>query len=260
MVGSFFLISTNNPTYLSEVFIYGFIVLAIVSSLLLIYFFRKLDGTYTKSSFTYKEISVKSYPIAISGMAMFLLMSFDVFFLKKYRDDATVAYYGIAVKIMTLLTMIILTVNITISAKISEFFAAKNSIELNAITKKSSRLIFLLTAPTALLMCLLAPYLLSVFGTNYEQAHDALLILIIGQTISSLFGSAGVYLNMTGRQSTFQWTLVIAVIINFVLNRLLIPDYGMIGAAMAFVMSTLFWNTLVSIIIYRVDKVKVYLN
>jgi O-antigen/teichoic acid export membrane protein len=40
-------------------------------------------------------------------------------------------------------------------------------------------------------MCFLAQYVLNIFGPNYERAHDALIILIIGQAISSLFGSAG---------------------------------------------------------------------
>jgi hypothetical protein len=46
-------------------------------------------------------------------------MSFDVPLLK-YRSDATVTME--LVKIMTLLTMFILLVNITTSAKISEIF------------------------------------------------------------------------------------------------------------------------------------------
>jgi O-antigen/teichoic acid export membrane protein len=49
-------------------------------------------------------------------------------------------------------------------------------------------------------------------------------------------------------------------VINFVLNRLLIPDYGMMGAAIAFVASSFFWNITAAAVIYRKDKVKVFLN
>lgn len=260
MLGSIFLVFSKKELYLPEIFSYGFIALAFVSTVLLLYYFKTLDPNFNTTTFSYKELTIKSYPIAVSGMAMFLLMSFDVLFLKKYRDDATVAYYGIAVKIITLLTMVVLTVNITISAKISEFFSTNNRIELNKITKKSSRLIFVISLPIALLMAFFASDILAFFGKEYVIAQEPLLILIFGQLLCSVFGSTRVYLNMTGRQAIFQWTLVIAVLINFILNRFLIPNYGMNGGAIAFVVSTFFWNIIVSIIIYKKDKVKVYLN
>jgi hypothetical protein len=61
---------------------------------------KKSRNLTTKHSFSYKKYQLNRIPIAISGMAMFLLMSFDVlFFKKKYRGDTTCGYYGIAVKI-----------------------------------------------------------------------------------------------------------------------------------------------------------------
>jgi O-antigen/teichoic acid export membrane protein len=101
---------------------------------------------------------------------------------------------------------------------------------------------------------------LSFFGNQYIAAKQAFLILIIGQGICSAFGSASVYLNMTGRQQIFQIILLSAVILNFGLNRYLIPIYGMNGAAVAFVSSTFFWNCISAIIIYRKDKVNIILH
>jgi O-antigen/teichoic acid export membrane protein len=260
MLGAVLLAFYGKEAYLAEVFLLGFIVLAITTTAIILYYFSKMDGDFKHVSFSLKEITLKSYPIAISGMAMFLLMSFDIIFLKKYRDDATVAYYSVAIKIMTMLTMVILTVNITISTKISEYFAANNSIELNRVIRKSAWLIFVLTLPLGLFIGLFPEYLLHFFGDDYVVAKDTLLILIVGQGLCSIFGSAPVYLNMTGRQSVFQQILIVAVVINFVLNRLLIPKYGMNGAAIAFVCSSFFWNFISAIVIYKKDKVKVFLN
>lgn len=260
MLGSIILLSTNDEVLLPQVFIYGFIVLAIITTLLLLYYFSKSAGSFASNSFSYGEIATKSFPIAISGMALFLLMSFDVLFLKKYRDDATVAYYGVAVKIITILTMIVLTVTITISSKIAEYFEAENWKELHSILKKSSRLILLISLPIALFLAVFASPILAFFGQDYLVAREALLILIFGQIICAFFGTARVYLNMTGRQAIFQRTLVIAVVINFILNRFLIPEYGMKGAAIAFSLSTLFWNIVAAIIIYKKDKLIVFFH
>ncbi|MFV8324754.1 MATE family efflux transporter [Flavobacterium sp. ZS1P14] len=257
--GAILLFYIKKEIYLVDVFLIGFVILAIITSVLVFNYFGK-EKTNTIEPITYKEIVVKSYPIAISGMALFLLMSFDIMFLKKYRDDATVAFYSLAVKLMTILSMVIVTVNITASARIAEYFSIKNNVELNKIVKNSSRLIFILTLPATVLIGVFSEYILSFFGKDYVAAKDALLILIVGQGICSAFGSASVYLNMTGRQHIFQVILVVAVLINFVLNRLLIPEYGMTGAAIAFVASSFFWNFISTVVIYYKDKVKVYLN
>lgn len=260
IIGAIYLYYYYNETYLVNVFLFGFVVLSVLTSAILFYYFSRIKSNSSQVVFSYKEIVIKSYPIAISGMALFLLMSFDILFLKKFRDDATVAFYALAVKLMTILSMVIVTVNITVSTKIAEYFSTKNNFELNKILRNSSRLIFILTLPVALLICFFSEYILGFFGKDYIAAKDALLILVIGQGICSAFGSASVYLNMTGRQHVFQIILVVAVLVNFILNRLLIPEYGMTGAAIAFVVSSFFWNFISAVVIYKKDKVKVFLN
>ena len=260
IVGAILLSYFGFETYLVDVFLIGFVLLSIITTIIVFFYFSKAKIEKEVMDFTYKEILTKSYPIAISGMALFLLMSFDILFLKKYRDDATVAFYSVAIKIMTILSMVIITVNITVSTKISEYFFSKKRIDLIKTIQHASRLIFLLTFPIALMICLFPEYILGFFGKEYVASKDALIIVIIGQGICSAFGTAPVYLNMTGRQHIFQIILIVAVFINFILNRLLIPEYGMTGAATAFVVSSIFWNSISAIVIYKKDKVNVFLN
>ncbi|WP_242412140.1 MATE family efflux transporter [Flavobacterium sp. Root186] len=260
IIGSIVLFYYHKETYLVDIFLIGFIVLAILSSIFVFIYFNKTVETSIPEIFSKKEIFKKSYPIAISGMSMFLLMCFDIMFLKKYKNDETVAFYSVGVKIMTIVSVIILTVNITVSAKIAELFSSHNITELRKILRNSSRLIFGITFPVILLISIFSEYVLSFFGHQYIAAQEAFLILIIGQGICSAFGSAPVYLNMTGRQHIFQIILIVAVVINFILNRFLIPEYGMAGAAIAYVSSALFWNCIAAIIIYRKDKILIFLH
>jgi len=260
ILGAIILFYYQKETYLVDVFLIGFVVLAITSSIFVFVYFKKIKNQDLTENISHKEIFFKSYPIAISGMALFLLMSFDILFLKKYRNDETVAFYSVGFKIMTIVSIIIITINITISSKISEYFSGNKREELAKILKNSSRTIFSITLPIIILLSVFSDYILSFFGEGYIAAKQAFLILIIGQGVCSVFGSSSVYLNMTGRQYIYQIILIIAVIINFVLNRFLIPVYGMTGGAIAFVSSTFFWNFVSAIIIYRKDKMKVFLN
>ncbi|WP_291152454.1 MATE family efflux transporter [Flavobacterium sp. UBA7680] len=259
IIGSVVLFYLHLEAYLVDVFLIGFIFLALISSVLVFIYFNKKE-TVPEEIFTSKEIFTKSYPIAISGMAMFLLMSFDIMFLKKYQNDETVAFYSVGVKIMTIVSVIILTINITVSAKIAEYFSNQNWIELKKTLQSSARLIFCISFPVIILISVFSNYVLSLFGHQYIIAQKSFLILIIGQGICSLFGSAPVYLNMTGRQHIFQVILIGAVIINFILNRFLIPIYGMTGAAAAFFCSSFFWNCVSAVVIYKKDKIKIFLH
>lgn len=260
IIGSIALFYWHKETYLVDVFLIGFAFLALISTILVFSYFNKTDTVKAIKGFSHKEVFLKSYPIAISGMALFLLMCFDIMFLKKYRNDETVAFYSVGVKLMTIISVVILTINITVSAKISEYFASQNKLELTKIVKNCARLICGITLPIIILISIFSEYILSFFGHQYVAAKEAFLILVIGQGICSVFGSAPVYLNMTGRQHIFQVILIFAVILNFALNRFLIPDYGMTGAAIAFVSASFFWNVAVAVVVYQKDKIKVFLN
>ncbi len=260
IIGSVILFYWHKEEYLVDVFLLGFVFLAVLSSVFVFIFFRKKMISITAENFSHKEIFLKSYPIAISAMALFLLMCFDIMFLKKYRNDETVAFYSVGIKIMTIISIIIVSINITVSAKIAEFFASHKTAELVEVSRNSARLIFGITLPIIILISYYSKHILSIFGHQYVAAQQAFLILIIGQGICSAFGTASVYLNMTGRQHIFQVILMIAVIINFILNRFLIPIYGMTGGAIAFVSSSFFWNLVSAIVIYRKDKIKVFLH
>lgn len=261
IIGAIYLLHNRHQEYLVDAFLVGFVLLSIVSFFMILFDLNRLENEAPNlNSISYKELIVKSYPMAISGMAFFLIMSFDIFFIKKYYGNEAVAYYSTAIKLMTILSMVIISVNITASTKIAKFYASNNMTELNKTLKNTSRLIFLITFPIAIITSIYSNSILKFFGVGYINASLPLIILMFGQAFCSLFGSATIYLNMTGRQKIFQYILIIAVVINFVSNRLLVPKYGMIGASISFVLSLLFWNISTAVIVYRKDGVNILLS
>ena len=69
-----------------------------------------------------------------------------------------------------------------------------------------------------------------------------MVILLFGQMIVSLFGSTSMLMNMANKQQVFKNILILAAVFNIVLNLILIPKFGMIGAAISFVISLWVWN------------------
>jgi O-antigen/teichoic acid export membrane protein len=256
--GAIVLFYYHQETYLVDAFLIGFVALSIITTIIIFRLFKKQKSDSILSNdtnpFSYSFIAHKSYPMAISNLAIFLMMTFDVVFLKKFKGDETVAYYAIAMKLVSILFMINNSVYISVSLKIAQLYTDNNKKELLNTLKQSARMIVLLTVPVVLFVCLFSENILYFFGENYTQSKQALLILMVGQLFTSFFGVSAIYLNMTGRQSTFQIVLIFAVLVNLILNIILIPVYSMTGAAIAFVSSLLFWNIVTAIIVYKKDK------
>lgn len=264
IIGSIVLFKINQESYLVDTFLIGFIILSIISTFMIFRFLR--NDIYSEKDNVKEElistnyILRKSYPMATSTLAIFLLMSFDVFFIKKYNGDAEIAFYAIAVKLMTILLMIMNSVTITVSTKISEYFSGDDMESLKKTMRHSARLIFTISLPIVFFICFFSEKILFFFGESYIKAKTALIILIIGQGICSFFGAVQVYLNMTGRQNVFQTILIITVILNFILNSILVPKYGMTGGAISYTLSVFFWNLIATIVIYKKDKIAVFLT
>ena len=244
-------------TYLVDVYLFLFVLLAIITSLN-IHGFQPVD--FKKSELKMFAIVKKSLPMAISSLGFFLLLSIDVIFLKKYNDYDAIAFYSVAIKLILIVAMVMNTINSLYAPKIAEYYGKKKMKELKDLVKISSRLIFFISLPALLIMFIFSKEILGLFGTQYETAQKAFYFLISGHFFSTLCGVNGVYLNMTGRQKLFQIILLITVALNIALNWVMIPRYSINGAAIASSICVLFWNAIAVVIIYRKDGVILFIK
>jgi O-antigen/teichoic acid export membrane protein len=88
------------------------------------------------------------------------------------------------------------------------------------------------------------------------MARPALLILAGGQLINALAGSVGLLMAMTGHQVESSIVLAVSAGLNVGLNYLLIPRYGLVGAALATGISTVVWNVTLAVRVRRLLGVR----
>lgn len=251
---------SNNPQLLVEVFLLNFVFLAIVSTLYLFYYFSRVKASDTSINISYKNIVKRSGPMAISAITYLLMQSVDIILLSKFTSFDRVAFYSVAIKLTTIISLVLASVNTVYAPTFAEWYSRKDFKNLKSGIKKSTQLIFFLTFPAIIIVFLFSNMILGFFGTDYTIAQSSLVVLLIGQAINALCGSAGVYMNMTGKQVVFQRILLAAFAINITLNILLIPIYDILGAAIATSISTIFWNVVTTAYIYRKDNVKTFLT
>lgn len=258
-IGVLILYFTHNSQYLVEVFLLNFVVLSIISTVVLMITFSNKKHE-RDTIITYKNILFKSGPMAVSAASFLLMQSMDVLMLTKLTNYEIVAYYGAALKLTMIIAIVLASVNSVIAPQISEHYFSKKINLLKQNIKKGTRLIFVVTFPLIIGLALLPTFALSFFGNDYISAKNSLLVLLIGQVINTFCGSVGIYLNMTGKQKIFQLILVTALLLNVILNYILIPIYGMVGAAIATSSSMILWNIVAVIYVYKKDGVKIFLT
>ena len=108
------------------------------------------------------------------------------------------------------------------------------------------------TIPIVLFLSLFAEWVMGFSGQSFKVGAVTLLVLLSGRFYSSVCGSVGSVLQMTGNQHLFQNILLVAAILNVFLNYILIPISGIQGAAIASFFSVIvFWNTIMVIVVKR---------
>lgn len=261
-VFSILLILLDKKNWLIDAFLFGFVLTGIISTLYLLLTLKKdfLTNTTNSIEISYKEILKRSSPMAISSMAFLLMQSIDVILVGKFLAFTDVAYYSVTVKLTMVIGLVLSSVNAVNAPIISNLFNSSNRKGLEKNIQKTTRLIFILTIPVILGLTLLSGLILGFFGSEYLIAQNTLYVLLIGQAFNAFCGSVGIYMNMTGKQVVFQYLLLIAFILNVIFNWVLIPKYGIIGAAYATSGSMIFWNVAGAIYLLKKDAIKTYLH
>tara|TARA_Y100000385_G_scaffold282863_1_gene338005 strand:- start:7760 stop:9040 length:1281 start_codon:yes stop_codon:yes gene_type:complete len=258
---SIILYMIDSPEDLVVWFIYSFIVIFIISSAVVYFFlFKRGFAISANQHFSTSSILKTSYPMALSAISFFLMQSTDVLFISAYDTFESVAYYSIAVKLASVTALALISVNIVIAPKIASIYNEKNFFKLKLILKKATRINVVISLPIIIVLLCFSEYVLSYFGNNYVLARNALWVLLIAQFFNSVTGPSALYLNMTGRQKKLNVILLISLLINIVLNIILVPAYGMLGAAISTTASFIISKTFSSALVLYLDNVKTFIS
>lgn len=251
---------SNQTSWLTHAFLASFFVLALTSSIRVYSAFREYKTYKIQELYSHKAIFIVSYPMALSSISYFLMQSIDVVLLSKFSTFETVAYYAAAVKIATITSLVLLSVNIIAGPKIAEFYTQNDKEGIKTIVKKSSRLILMFSIPAILFLFVFSEFILSLFGEQFIKAKYVLWVLLLGQLIRSLSGPIVIYMNMTGKQNKMHQFLFLGLGINILLNWIFIPMFGMQGAAYATVISIIVWSGIAVAYAYKKDKIKTFIS
>ena len=191
-------------------------------------------------------------PLALISGLQLLNSSADILLLGLLRSDAEVGIYRVAVQLANLVIFGLGAINMVLHPHIAALHSEGKREELQRLTVLSARVIFVLALPPVLIFLFFGGWLITtIFGESYAPASMALGILAVGQLVNAGMGSVGALLNMTGHERDTARGMFAAFAVNIVLNLLLIPQFGIEGAATATAVAFVLWNVILWRLVWK---------
>ena len=236
----FYILNIKNIKVIIIAYILGIGVSFFLSFLLLNKEFSNKNGELEKISL--RQMLSVSLPMFLSS-SLFMVMSWtDTIMLGMWRTEEEVGIYNVAVKLSIITSFTLKAINSIAAPKFAEFWGKKDLEGLKKVAQQSTKLIFWTSAPVLALYLIFPGEFMGLFGYEFRKGALALVFLTIGQFVNAACGSVGYILQMTEKHKIFQNILLIATLINLILNILLIPKYGLNGGAFSNMLSMIIWN------------------
>lgn len=237
-----------NPIY---ALILGVFTTFLISVIFIYSYLKKLGNRKEKVSLKMSGFVKTSMPMMVISISSFVLAFSGLFFLEIFSSTKHVGIYNICVMLAQLVSLTLTVVNTISAPKFSELYWNNRKKELKKVIRQSSKLIFWSSLFISIVMIALSKIVLSYFGKEFLLGHNILIILVFGQIINAATGSVGIFLNMTGNQKVLR-NIIIATAVFVVMGYyLVIPIYGMLGAAIISVIGTTILNVFSAIYVYR---------
>jgi O-antigen/teichoic acid export membrane protein len=184
-------------------------------------------------------------PLALIAGLQLVSANTDIVMLGFFAPRDDVGVYRVAVQGSSLVAFGLYAVNMVASPRMARAHQEGDDESLQRLATHAARVALVAAVPAvAVLGAFGGPILGLVFGDDFRRGAAVLFVLALGQLVNAAFGSVGTLLKMTGHERDVAAGAGVAALVNVTLNLVLIPLLGMMGAALATVVTFLTWNGL----------------
>jgi O-antigen/teichoic acid export membrane protein len=202
-------------------------------------------------AFETRELFQSSIPLYWVACLQLVMTWTSTLALGMWATPRDVGIFGIANRTATLTSFILLAVNNIAAPKFAALHRAGDLATLGRVARDSARLMALVAAPM-LIVCLILPGpVMRIFGADFESGAAVLSILAAGQFVNVVTGSVGFVLIMCGYERMYRNAFVVCAASSIALNGLLIPRFGILGAAIATAGTLALQNLVAAMLVWR---------
>lgn len=159
--------------------------------------------------------------------------------------------YAAAVRTATLVAFIVSVASLVAQPSIAALHSQEHPGELRRFILLATRLIFVSSLVIGAGVGLFGKLILGLFGSEFVAGYTSLIILVTGHVLASVFGPMTSLLIMTDKQTYAAVIHILSIIFSVILNLILIPRFGIAGAAMATAVTLVATNTGLALVARR---------
>ncbi|NET59021.1 MAG: oligosaccharide flippase family protein [Symploca sp. SIO2E6] len=215
----------------------AWVIAVMVALAATLYFIRRLFPAIAsrdiKPIFEGKQLLRFSLPLAFGTFLWLVMIWTDVLMLGYFRAATEVGIYRAASQTAFLMTIFSASLNSIFAPIIADLHHRQAIDKMGQIFQATTRWSLSLSVPLFLVVTAASQDILGIFGAEFVIGSLPLVMLGIGQLVRAGTDTATNTLIMSGHQYTKLLGDIGSVIVNISLNILLIPRWGLMGAAIA---------------------------
>jgi O-antigen/teichoic acid export membrane protein len=190
-----------------------------------------------KPMYQWKTLLMFSLPIGVADLAHYSFRWSDTLLLSFFRSASEVGIYNAALRTTLLLNLLAVSVNALYAPIIADHHHHNRHQEIEGILKTMVRWCLTLALPVVFTMGLLSEEILTLWGAEFVAGSTALKVLAASQLIFIISNLLAFTLLMCGKQYLELGNVACVTLVNIAANIVIIPRYGITGAAVCMLLS-----------------------
>ncbi|MBA2578143.1 MAG: oligosaccharide flippase family protein [Euzebyaceae bacterium] len=162
----------------------------------------------------------------------------DVLLVGALISPRAAGIYAAATRLLQMGNYVALAIAQVAEPMFSELLAGRRSDRARGVFQTATAWLMTVSWPPYLALAIFAPVVLRLFGPAYVEGATVVTVLALARILATGVGPVDIVLLMAGRSSLSSMNAAAALSANVALNLVLIPRYGLVGAALAWVVST----------------------
>lgn len=142
-------------------------------------------------------------------------------------------------------------ISMRFDAKVSELWTKGEKAQVVALSRKFTYTTTAVTALVALAMALASPWLMLIFGPEFESSAPLLWLTAGVQIFDMACGPVAPLLSMSGNSRLTLQSVTLALVVNAVTGLILIPQLSALGAVISMICAMFTWNCLSLLFVIR---------
>jgi O-antigen/teichoic acid export membrane protein len=183
-------------------------------------------------------------PRSFAGVFALTITWVDSLLLGSMEGTDAVGVYSAAIRWLIVGNVVGNAVTLAFAPQIAKVMATEGADGAKPAFQEASALLLLLAWPAYVTAMVFAPFLLTAFGDGFGAGATVIAITGVGFLLASAAGPIDMLLLMAGRSRQSLINTAVALVANIGANLVLIPRYGIEGAALAWTFSLIVANGL----------------